>query len=84
MASAVVAAVVSAAVVAAVVVAAAVVAAVVVVDFLGSMAASRVLNRFPFPSRACCTSPDTTQARNLSNLKCVINSAIARHAHPEY
>ena len=51
MASAVVAAVVSAAVVAAVVVAAAVVAAVVVVVFLGSMAASRVLNRFPLPSR---------------------------------
>ena len=52
MASAVVAAVVSAAVVAAVVVAAAVVAAVVVVDFLGSMAASSVLNRFPLPSRS--------------------------------
>ena len=45
------AAVVSAAVVAAVVVAAAVVAAVVVVDFLGSMAASKALNRFPLPSR---------------------------------
>ena len=52
MASAVVAAVVSAAVVAAVVVAAAVVAAVVVVDFLGSMAASNVLNRFPLDSRS--------------------------------
>ena len=50
MASAVVAAVVSAAVVAAVVVAAAVVAAVV--DFLGSMAASSMLNRFPLGTRS--------------------------------
>ena len=56
MASAVVAAVVSAAVVAAVVVAAAVVAAVVVVDFLGSMAASSVLNRFPLGPR--CSDAD--------------------------
>ena len=52
MASAVVAAVVSAAVVAAVVV-----AAVVVVDFLGSMAASRVLNKFPLPSRCINEQP---------------------------
>ena len=50
MASAVVAAVVSAAVV----VAAAVVAAVVVVDFLGSMASSSVLNRFPLGPRCSC------------------------------
>ena len=63
MASAVVAAVVSAAVVAAVV-AAAVVAAVV--DFLGSMAASRVLNKFPLPPRVrSTTSPDAIQVRNV-------------------
>ena len=65
MASAVVAAVVSAAVVAAVVVAAAVVAAVVVVDFLGSMTASRVLSRFPLPFRASVTSPDAIQVRKV-------------------
>ena len=55
----------SAAVVAAVVVAAAVVAAVEVEDFLGSMAASRVLNKFPLPSRASSCSPDAIQVRNV-------------------
>ena len=70
MASAVVAAsaVVSAAVVAAVVVAAAVVAAVVVVDFLGSMAASSVLNRFPLPSRSIREHFSSSLARFLTKL----------------
>ena len=68
MASAVVAAVVSAAVVAAVVVAAAVVAAVVVVVFLGSMAASSVLNRFPLPSRSIREQTISSLARFLTKL----------------
>ena len=63
MASAVVAAVVSAAVVAAVVV-----AAVVVVVFLGSIAASRVLNRFPLPSRSIREQTISSLARFLTKL----------------